>query len=206
MTDGAAPAGPPSPSMRRRLGPPLLGVSAILLVWSAGLGWFAFRIAQPWPPAPPTQGIVALTGGAGRVETALRLLVAQPDAILLITGIGGGTDLDTLAARAGLSAQPLTDRVTLGRSATSTRGNAAETLAWARTHRLRSVTVVTASFHMPRAMAELENALPDIALFAHVSDPAGPPVSARVLIGEYNKFLAAVSGLSALLSDRDATR
>ncbi len=206
MTDGAASADPTVKWTHRRWIPPLLGAGAILLAWSGGLGWFAFRIARPWPPAPPTQGIVALTGGAGRVETALRLLVSQPDAILLISGIGGGTDLETLATRAGLPLEPQIGRVTLGRMATSTRGNAVETRAWAQSHALRSVTLVTASFHMPRAMAELERALPRIVVYPHVSDPAGSWVPMRVLIGEYNKYLVAVTGLSALLPGRDPSR
>lgn len=206
MTDGAAPADPPARSTRRRWIPPLLGAGAILLAWSGGLIWFAFHVARPWPPAPPTQGIVALTGGAGRVETALRLLVAQPDAILLISGIGGGTDLEILAARAGLPLEPLTGRVTLGRTATSTHGNAIETRAWVQANLLRSITVVTAPFHMPRAMAELERALPGIEVYPHVSNPAGSWVPMRVLIGEYNKYLVAVTGLSPLLPGRDPSR
>jgi len=206
MIERAASADPRSGSVRRRWVPWILAAAALLVAWVAGLGWFAWRVGRPWPPAPPTQGIVALTGGAGRVETALRLLVAQPDAILLITGIGRGTDLETLAARANLSPAPLSGRVTLGRSATSTRGNAVEARAWVQVHRLQSVTVVTAPFHMPRALAELGHALPDIALFAHPSDPAGPWVPMRVLIGEYNKFLVAVTGLTALLPDREPSR
>jgi uncharacterized SAM-binding protein YcdF (DUF218 family) len=52
----------------------------------------------------------------------------------------------------------------LGFSATDTVGNARETAAWARAKGFKSLIVVTSDFHMPRAMLELHEALPDAAL------------------------------------------
>ena len=75
------------------------------------------------PPPPHTDGIVALTGGAGRVELALHLLADGQADRLLLSGIGGGTDLATLGRLAGIDTAPLADRITLGRYAASTRGN-----------------------------------------------------------------------------------
>ena len=191
---------------RRRWLPPLLILVLLILVWTGGLVWFVRHVGRPLPSNPPTRGIVALTGGAGRVEAALRLLVDHSDSVLLISGIGGGTELDTLATRAGIDAAAVADRVTLGRTATSTRGNAAEARVWAAEHRIEAITIVTASFHMPRAWVEFGRALPGVTLAAHASDAGRHRVSLRVLIGEYNKLLVAAAGLSGLLADREQPR
>jgi uncharacterized SAM-binding protein YcdF (DUF218 family) len=188
---------------------------AAALAWAGGFVWFMRRIDQPVPLPPQTDGIVALTGGAGPVDAALRLLAASARSRLLITGIGGGSDLATLAARAGIDPAPLADRVTLGREALSTRGNAIEALGWAEAHDIRSLTVVTAPFRMPRALAELHRMLPGVALYPFpVAGPDGGRggdaarwrVSLRVLIGEYNKYLVVAAGLSDLMPGRDAPR
>ena len=53
--------------------------------------------------------------------------------------------------------------VDLGYQALDTAGNARETRDWAREHNItRSLIVVTSNYHMPRALAELSAALPDV--------------------------------------------
>lgn len=191
--------------------PPMLIVVVLAVGWTGGLLWFVHLVGQPIIPAPPTDGIIALTGGAGRVEAALRLLADHPRSRLLISGIGGATDLGMLAARAGVDPAPLAHQVTLGRAAMSTRGNALEARAWVSEHRIRTLAVVTARFHMPRAMVELRGMLPDVKLFPHPVPTTGPDgalreVSLRVLIGEYSKYLVAAAGLTGLAPARDQLR
>jgi uncharacterized SAM-binding protein YcdF (DUF218 family) len=111
-----------------------------------------------------------------------------------------------LARRAGLDPGPLAGEVTLGRVATSTRGNAAETADWARAHGVRSLIVVTGYYHMPRALTELSRAMPGVALHPVPVVPAalqgegaeGRMARLRLLIAEYTKFIAAELGLSGL--------
>jgi uncharacterized SAM-binding protein YcdF (DUF218 family) len=170
-----------------------LGVLAALAgLWLGGFVWF-LRTAERLPPPPPqADGIVALTGGAGRVEAALRLLAEGRARVALISGVGGAAAFEALARRAGID-RDLRPRVTLGRAAQSTRGNAEETAAWARANAVRSLIVVTAGYHMPRALAELARTLPDVALY-----PAAVPAAAswRLMAAEYGKWLAAELGLS----------
>ena len=64
---------------------------------------------SPEPPPPHTDGIVALTGGAGRVELALHLLATGRADRLLLSGIGGGTDLATLGRLAGIDTASLVE-------------------------------------------------------------------------------------------------
>jgi len=130
-------------------------------------------------------------------------LAKNPERRLLLSGIGGGAELAELAHRAGVDPLPLAPRVTIDRSATTTRGNAAETAAWARANGIHSLLVVTAAYHIPRAIAELSRALPEVMLHPAPVQPAGLRAGLglgglRLLAGEYMKFLAAEVGLSGL--------
>ncbi len=182
----------------------LLGVLA--LVWGAGFGWFVHRASAVTAPPEHADGIIALTGGSGRVEAALKLLAAGRADVALISGTGGGAELRDLAARAEVSADAIAGRVTLGRHAMSTHGNAAEAADWARERGLRSLIVVTSGYHMPRALTEIAQALPTATLYpAPVMPPGmrGPggmrdAGMVRLMAAEYTKWLAAWLGLSAL--------
>jgi len=184
---------------------------AMLLAWIAGFAWFVHMAIQPVPPPPRADAIVAFTGGADRVPTALHLLAAGRAGQLLLSGIGGGAELGELAYRADLNPAPIASQVTIGRGATTTHGNALETAAWARGRDIHSLIVVTAFYHMPRALAELRRTLPNVTLYP---DPVLMPkhgwighiVTLRLLAGEYTKYLAVVSGLSSILPRHDPAR
>ncbi|MDB5399795.1 MAG: hypothetical protein QOF70_3639 [Acetobacteraceae bacterium] len=179
--------------------------------WLGGFIWFmTVTRGLAEPPPPHTDGIVALTGGAGRVELALHLLANGQADRLLLSGIGGGTDLATLGRLSGIDTASLANRITVGRYAASTRGNGVETAAWAEQNRIGSLIVVTAAYHMPRALAELHQALPGVRLFPLPVLPLpgrsgtterGPGL--RLEAAEYTKYLLTASGLSAWLPQRE---
>jgi len=180
----------------------------VVVAWDMGLVWFIQYATRPEPPVPEADGIVALTGGAERVETALRLLQAHRAQWLLLSGTGIGVDLAVLAHRAGVDPVPIAAQVTLGRQATTTRGNALETAAWAHDHDIHTLIVVTAYYHMPRALTELRRALPEVTLYPEpVLRPQagglGPVVTLRLTAGEYTKYLLAVVGVTTLLPGHD---
>ena len=87
------------------------------------------------------------------------------------------------------------------------RGIGLSDAEWARVAQLRSLRVVTAGYHMPRALLELRRSLPESELVAHPVVPArlrDPAAGGRartwsLLAGEYLKFLAAWAGLPYLL-------
>ena len=172
---------------------------------AAGFLWFLRAAAAP--PADPgrrAEGIAVLTGGADRVETGLRLLLADPAARLLVSGAHRDATLAELVRGAGLPpdvADGIAGRATLGRAAATTRGNAAEIADWARREGIGSVRVVTAGYHMPRALLELRRAMPDAVLLPQpvVPPPMRGPAGARpwrLLFGEYLKLAGARLGLS----------
>lgn len=184
----------------------LLG--GMVLACGAGFGWFVYRATWPTEAPAHVDGIVALTGGAERVETALRLLSQGRADKLLLSGIGGGAELSELAHRSGIDPTPLATRVTIDRAATTTHENAVETAAWAKANNIRSLMVVTAFYHMPRALTELGRALPDVSLYPMPVQPSErhgrQPVPMRIMAEEYLKLLASSLGVSALMPSHDA--
>ena len=173
-----------------------------------GFGWFLLAVSRgAADPGRPMDGIAVLTGGAERVETGLHLLREGRAEHLLISGVHPHVTLADLARLAALEPETLGERVSLGPRATTTRGNAAEIADWARAKGIRSLLVVTAGYHMPRALLELRRRLPEVALVAHPVVPAwlrDPAAGGRartwsLLAGEYLKFLAAWAGLPYLL-------
>ncbi len=174
-------------------------------VWSAGFAAFddTARRGRPGVSGGGLQaadGIVALTGGADRIETALHLLESQTAPLLLVSGVGRGADLAELQRGVQLTPEQAA-RITLGRTATTTAGNAEETAGWARAHGIRRLIVVTAGYHMPRALIEIGRALPDVALYPV---PVRPPAlrggmemaTVRMMANEYDKYLAVRFGLT----------
>ncbi len=191
------------PATRHFVGLALLALLVFLLGWGVGLLWYIRLIDAVAPPGPPADGIVALTGGADRVDTALQLLAKGQAPRLLLSGIGGGAQLPELDDRAGVDAARLAERITLGRGAQSTRGNAVETATWVRRQGIHSLIVVTAAYHMPRAMLELRRELPDTELYPVPVRPSGYTGwrRLRLLAVEFTKFLGAEAGLSFLVPE-----
>jgi uncharacterized SAM-binding protein YcdF (DUF218 family) len=200
--------------VKRALGLLAVLVAAGLVAGIVGFAWFVSVANRPAALPAQADGIVALTGGADRVETALRLLAEGRGRKLLVSGTGGNAELATLARRAGLDPLPIAAQVTLGRDATTTRGNADETAAWAKENAIRSLIVVTAHYHMPRALAEIARAAPDLTLYPMPVTPhglrdadgsAGRVARFRLLAVEYVKFLAASLDLTAFAPRRPRT-
>jgi uncharacterized SAM-binding protein YcdF (DUF218 family) len=87
--------------------------------------------------------------------------------------------------------------VDLGFTAANTLGNARETAEWARAMRFRSLIIVTADYHMPRAMLELKSALPDVRLEPYAAATQvvdarrwwRSRAGARLMIREYSKYM-----------------
>jgi len=185
-----------------------LGVAAAAFGLAGWIGGFlGFAGSLPSAPAEPgrrVDAIVVLTGGAERVETGLRLLAAGQARLLLISGVHAEVTLADLAQRARLDPAALADRVTLGHAAQTTRGNAAETAAWARANGVRSVRLVTSTYHMPRALIEFGRGLPEIEILPH---PVLPPsfeaagwwrsaTHASLMMTEFGKYLLAALGFA----------
>jgi uncharacterized SAM-binding protein YcdF (DUF218 family) len=107
-----------------------------------------------------TIGIVALTGGRNRIETAVKLLNNGVGERMLISGVKPGTKVQTITSRENVELS--TDKtVDLGYQATDTVGNAKEVKTWANLYGMQKIYVVTSFYHIPRSRLELERELPN---------------------------------------------
>ncbi len=181
--------------------------AVLALAWLAGFVWFVRLASAPVRDPPHADGIVVLTGGSNRIEQGLRLLAAGQAPRLLVSGVIPGTEVERLARGAGIDPAAVAGAVTLGQSAISTRGNAEETVDWVARYGLHSLIVVTAFYHMPRALAELRRALPGTALYPAPVQPDAPPGgdggrTLTLLASEYTKFLAVRLGVPRGSVDR----
>lgn len=183
---------------RSILKPLILFGCLISAAWSAG--FLAFSAEIPRHIANPTQktdGIVVLTGGTERLNTAISLLSDQHAEKLLISGVYRGVDLQQLLDLFKQAPQELECCIDVGHEAVDTRSNAKEAANWVEKTGFSTLRLVTANYHMPRSLLEFRHALPGITLIDHPVFPDHVkvdewwlwPGTASLLIGEYNKFL-----------------
>ena len=171
----------------------------ILLVGLYLVGFVIFVTSLPKTPHDlhHIQGIVALTGGAERLDAAVALFEKGVGQRLLISGVNPETskaDLKTLA-HGGRRFDCCAD---LGYAAEDTHGNAREAGAWARFHHYKRLLIVTARYHIPRSLSEFHAAVPEMTLVPYPVDPESIDMEGwwhngtalRVLHWEYLKYLA----------------
>jgi uncharacterized SAM-binding protein YcdF (DUF218 family) len=186
----------------------------LLAAWAAGLAGFSAAVwaAEPPNPVPKADGIVALTGGDGRVSEAMALLAEKDAPALLISGAGRGTYLGDFTADDEAAATHYASAITIGHMAATTRGNALETAAWAQARHMRTLLIVTADYHMPRAIFVISQRLPGVTL---IGVPVRPPAMShmlslatwQLLAVEYSKYLVARVGLDDFAgADVDTTQ
>jgi len=168
----------------------------------AGLQHFVLTLPQaPQGQLQVTDGIVVMTGGQQRLDDGLRLLTTQDSGKMLISGVGEGVSRAVLVQELGLDdhqAELLFCCVELDFEAGNTRGNAIATRTWAVGHKMRSIRLVTASYHMPRALVVFARELPEFDLYQWPVVPADLNLSSwwrdramiRLLSREYAKYLA----------------
>lgn len=193
----------------------LLTLSLLLAgVWLVGLLVFVAYVqiqttSDEIFAAEPADGIVVLTGGEGRVAVGIKLLADNRGKRLLISGVHPETNKQNI-----LPAQAAADKANirllecctdLGYAADSTIGNAEEAAGWAKQHNAKSLVIVTAAYHLPRARLEFARALPDATLLfyplardnvklgAALQEPWAIPGTVQLVAVEYSKYLFAAS-------------
>lgn len=183
----------------RRLMVFCLATAAFLLIINFGL--FAYRLE--WVGTPrvhEADGAVVLTGGADRIAEAVNLVAKGYAARLLISGVNEATRSAEIARLTPEFDEWFKCCIDLDREAQNTEGNAIATRRWAQQRAMRSLIVITSNYHMPRAMLEMQAAMPDTQLqsFAVLPDAAKArdwffdPQLIRLLAFEYVKYLRAL--------------
>jgi len=175
---------------------------ALLAAFLFGLSRFSETLPrEAQEPERITDGIVVLTGGAGRIDRGFELLEAGLSERLLVSGVYRGVEVDELLDLAQRSPEELRCCIELGYEADDTVGNAYETEAWVAREGIRSLRLVTAAYHMPRARLELSRRLRDVEILVEPVFTEGfrerdwwrRRDSAGLLALEYLKYLVALA-------------
>ncbi|HEX2561171.1 YdcF family protein [Phenylobacterium sp.] len=189
----------------------IAGLLVLAMIWAVGLWAFVERVERsaPAPDPRPADGIVALTGAGSneRIGAAMKLLEGAKGQRMLVSGVNREASREDIRHVSGAVRRLYDCCVDLGFEAADTVGNAKETAEWARAMRYDSLIVVTADYHIPRAMLELRGAMPNAELQAYPVRTSVIDASrwwrtargARLMVMEYSKYLA-ILGREAVLS------
>ena len=174
-------------------------VLLLLAIYAGGFLYFVQSIPRTVPKSPRADGIVALTGGHARLDTAVGLLESGAARRLLITGVFETTTKEDLEHRVhgGARFECCAD---IDYTAEDTHDNAEQAADWAQAHGYRSLIVVTARYHMPRSLREFSVLMPGVRLVPYPVEPARVsldrwwqnPTAIRLLQAEYLKYVAAI--------------
>lgn len=161
-------------------------LSAFCLLYLLGYALFAVLLPRPADDRQ-TDGIVVLTGGAGRMERGLDLLQRHRAQRMLVSGVDRTVRPVDLATRYPGSAPLFACCIDLGRESVDTRSNAEEVARWIKKRHFASIRLVTTDWHMPRARFELSRQLGGQVTV--VGDAIESNPSFQQLFMEYNKYL-----------------
>ncbi len=165
---------------------------SIIALWLVGLGIFWITIPKkPTDLHTPTDAVVVLTGGAGRVQLGFSLMEQGLGKKLFISGVPPTVKIKDLAA---VQKTPPKDSVKeatdLGHEAENTRENAQEVARWVINEKIQSVRLVTACFHIPRSILEIRKILPTLTIIPHPLEMnTMTKKSFFFLIQEFHKYM-----------------
>jgi uncharacterized SAM-binding protein YcdF (DUF218 family) len=160
----------------------------LLLLYALGFILFAFTLGKPAPAnASPTDAVVVLTGGPGRIEHGIEVLREHKAKRLLVAGADPSVTKGDIVRRVGGSRALVQCCVDLGSESVDTRSNAEEAGRWVTNHRFHSFRLITSDWHMRRARYEFEKVLGS--KYQIVSDAIRTEPSFVTLFAEYNKYV-----------------
>jgi uncharacterized SAM-binding protein YcdF (DUF218 family) len=182
-------------------------VIALVGLYVAGFAIFASHLPEAPRDLGKIDGIVALTGGGSRLDSAVALFEKGVGERLLISGVNMQATKQDLK-KLSHGKRRFECCADLGYAAENTLGNAKEAASWARFHHYKRILLVTSRYHMPRSMTEFHDVMPDVEVVAYPVDPEngrGSWSKLRVLHSEYAKYLA-VTVLTAAGLEPDLDR
>ncbi len=106
--------------------------------------------------------IVVLTGGKGRIEKGIQLLVSKKAKKLFISGVFLGTDLKTKYNQDQKFSNLYNCCVSYGERAKNTLENAHEVKKWLiKNDEIKKIILVSSYYHLPRSLIIFEKTLPN---------------------------------------------
>jgi uncharacterized SAM-binding protein YcdF (DUF218 family) len=178
---------------------------AALLPLAVGFVRFVDHLPAPTADRSRTDAIVVLTGGGERISSALSLLETGKADKLFVSGVHPGVGvgellkIDRPSPNSSASDAALAPHIDLGDTAGDTFGNSVESVAWMRANHFKTMRLVTADYHMPRALIEFRMEAPDLIIVPNPVRPARAQATPwwrdrplfGLLVGEYGKYLFA---------------
>lgn len=177
---------------------------ALLIVgftlWFGGLVWFIEDMPQGTSdPSLKTSAIVVLTGGNNRISEGLELLSQNKSRKLLISGVRPGASLKAVIQASGYNGAIDAKKIALDYKSTTTLENAQNVAKWVAQKEIKSIRLVTANYHMRRALIEFDHYLKDVKIVPHAINPLDPVRKTWckdykifcLYLNEYHKYLGA---------------
>lgn len=176
----------------------------IAAVWFVALLAFIYSIpTKPLAADRKADMLVVLTGGGDRVEHGFDMLAKGSAPVLLISGAGKNVTEERMISEHATQAvrERIYERggeIILDNMARSTVSNAGQSAAIIKKRKVKSIRLITANYHMNRAVHEFQAALPDIEI---IPDPVFPSEfrrnewlshgnTRRLVFNEFYKYLA----------------
>jgi uncharacterized SAM-binding protein YcdF (DUF218 family) len=176
------------------------------IAWAVALAWFLASMPNTGLDASQkADAIIVLTGGADRVEHGFEMLAEGAAPVLFISGVGEHVTKNQMLAehasaeiRSKIAANE--GEIMLDHIARSTVSNANESAEFIRERGIKTIRLVTASYHMLRSIAEFKSASPGLTIYA---DPVFPENfrrdnwwqhenTRRLVFSEFYKYWAVV--------------
>ncbi|MEO8618362.1 MAG: YdcF family protein [Sphingomicrobium sp.] len=159
----------------------------VVILYALGFFLFSITLGVPANPARKADAIIAITGGAGRIERGVELLGKGEGKRLLIAGADPSVTKADLIRRLGGKKRLVNCCVDLGSESVDTRSNAEEAKRWLDRRDYRSLRLITSDWHMRRAAYEFHRVLGD--KYQIVEDAVVSEPRFITLFGEYNKYI-----------------
>ena len=159
----------------------LLIIISIFILWFIGLSNYKEKIVSFKKKSfEEATNIVILTGGSNRIKGSLNILnnfnkSDLKNIKLLISGTGKG--FTKLIVNKILSKKDdfhsfIKCCVELDSKSKNTYSNAIQTREWVNKNNINQFILITSNYHMPRALLELKNQMPNIKIFGYPINPS----------------------------------
>ena len=150
--------------------------------------------------------IVILTGGTNRIKDGLKIInkfekASKFNSKILVSGTGKGFTKSSLEKKLNFdfNLSLIECCIELDSISTNTYSNAYETLKWAKKNNIKEFILITSNYHMPRAILEFKNRMPNLKIFTYPITPNRHNIKMwlssfqtfSLIFSEYCKFLVA---------------
>ena len=123
-----------------------------------------------------SSNIVILTGGTNRIKDGLKIIndferTKKNSLKILVSGTGKGFTKNSLKKQLGenFNSDLIKCCIELDSVSKNTFTNASETLKWTKKNDIKEFLLVTSNYHMPRAILEFNNRMPNIKIYTFVA-------------------------------------